>query len=186
MQVQPLFDSWTLSGCPLPPRSRLYALEPIGIGTAFVESLSGYVARLAEAHSVSAGDLVGRVLSDAPNLKGAGIPPAARAGKRGGTDFESAAIPLTASQTRRRPGSTLWKQRRAAVAWGASLSFRCAPRCLTICFIGIGRGVRSVTNNGDCTPKPFTSHFSGQSKRHPIAWCTSGRSATTALAVAGC
>ena len=44
------------------PRSRLYGLDPVGIGTPFVESLSGYVARLADAHAVSVGDLVGREL----------------------------------------------------------------------------------------------------------------------------
>lgn len=82
MQVQPLFDSWSLSSSPIPPRSRLYSLEPIGIGTALVESLSGYVARLAEAHSVSVGDLVGRVLSDVANAQGAIIPPVAKAGGR--------------------------------------------------------------------------------------------------------
>jgi hypothetical protein len=85
--VPPLFDSWTLSRSQLPPRSRLYALEPIGAGTAFVESLSGYVARLAEAHSVSVGDLVGLVLSDVPNFKGTLLPPAAKAGRRGGHGF---------------------------------------------------------------------------------------------------
>ena len=37
----------------LPPRSRLYHLEPIGIGTGGVECLTGYTARLAAAHSVS-------------------------------------------------------------------------------------------------------------------------------------
>ena len=41
-------------------RSLLYSLKPVGIGTAQVESLGGYVARLAEAHNVSVGDLVGR------------------------------------------------------------------------------------------------------------------------------
>jgi AraC-like DNA-binding protein len=46
----------------LPLRSRLYPVEPIGIGTPWVESLSGYVSRLAEAHAVSVGDLVGREL----------------------------------------------------------------------------------------------------------------------------
>lgn len=86
MQAQPLFDSWTLSRSPLPRRSLLYSLEPIGVGTAFVESLSGYIARLAEAHSVSAGDLVG-LLSDVPNLKGALLPAAAKAGRRGGHGF---------------------------------------------------------------------------------------------------
>ena len=87
MQVRPRFDSWNLSPCRLPPRSLLYALEPIGIGTAFVESLSSYVARLAEAHSVSVGDLVGLVLSDVPNLRGAILPPAAKASRRGGHGF---------------------------------------------------------------------------------------------------
>jgi hypothetical protein len=87
MQAQPLFESWTLSSHPIPPRSGLYALEPIGVGTPLVESLSGYVARLAEAHSVSVGDLVGLVLSDIPNPKGTVIPPAAKAGRRGGHGF---------------------------------------------------------------------------------------------------
>jgi TniQ len=43
----------------IPPRSRLFCLEPIGVGTPDVESLTGYIARLAEAHSVSAGVLFG-------------------------------------------------------------------------------------------------------------------------------
>lgn len=87
MRAQPLFESWTLSSHPIPARSRLYALEPVGVGTPLVESLSGYVARLAEAHSVSVGDLVGLVLSDIPNPKGTVIPPAAKAGRRGGHGF---------------------------------------------------------------------------------------------------
>lgn len=36
----------------LPPRSRLYGLTPIGIGTGRVEALTSYVARLAAAHLV--------------------------------------------------------------------------------------------------------------------------------------
>jgi hypothetical protein len=44
----------------IPERSRLYSLRPIGIGTSQVESLTGYVARLAEAHVLTVGDLVGR------------------------------------------------------------------------------------------------------------------------------
>lgn len=62
MQPQPLFESWDCSPPVLPPRSRLYGLDPVGIGTLLVESLSGYVARLADAHAVSVGDLVGREL----------------------------------------------------------------------------------------------------------------------------
>lgn len=36
-----------------PPRSRLYALPPIGVGTPEVESLTSYLARLAHAHGVT-------------------------------------------------------------------------------------------------------------------------------------
>jgi hypothetical protein len=63
MRTQPLFESWDCTRPLLPLRSRLYSLEPIGIGSPFVESLSGYIARLADAHSVSVGNLVGRELS---------------------------------------------------------------------------------------------------------------------------
>lgn len=45
------------------PRSRLFNLEPIGIGTPFTESLTGYLSRLAEAHNVSTGVLLCKELS---------------------------------------------------------------------------------------------------------------------------
>jgi transcriptional regulator with XRE-family HTH domain len=62
MQEPATFDAWDCALPELPRRSRLYPLEPIGIGTSFVESLAGYVMRLADAHAVSVGDLVGREL----------------------------------------------------------------------------------------------------------------------------
>ena len=62
-RLQP-FESWDVSVPTFPPRSRLYSLEPIGIGTALVEGLTGYVSRLAAAHSLSVGDLVGRELAE--------------------------------------------------------------------------------------------------------------------------
>jgi hypothetical protein len=37
----------------VPPRSRLYGLPPAGLGTPYVESLTSYMVRLAEAHSVT-------------------------------------------------------------------------------------------------------------------------------------
>lgn len=40
------------------PRSTLYTLAPAAVGTPAVEALSSYVARLAEAHSVSCGALI--------------------------------------------------------------------------------------------------------------------------------
>lgn len=45
----------------LPPRSRLYSLQPIGIGTPMVESLSSYITRLAEAHCLFPKSLIGQV-----------------------------------------------------------------------------------------------------------------------------
>ena len=43
---------------PLPARSRLVSLQPCGVGTASVESLTGYVTRLAGAHGVETGTLL--------------------------------------------------------------------------------------------------------------------------------
>jgi len=53
-----VYDGWDVAPVALPPRSRLFHLAPIGIGTPNVESLTGYVARLAEAHSVRPRHLV--------------------------------------------------------------------------------------------------------------------------------
>ena len=63
MQCTQPYESWDLAISPFPARSRLYSLTPIGIGTLEVESLTGYVARLAEAHCVSVAHLVGIELS---------------------------------------------------------------------------------------------------------------------------
>ncbi len=49
------YEPWELSSPVLPPATRLYNLSPIGVGTPMVESLTGYIARLAEAHCVSSG-----------------------------------------------------------------------------------------------------------------------------------
>ena len=49
------YDAWDTSPLVLPRPTRLYSLAPIGVGTPMVESLTGYVVRLAEAHCVSAG-----------------------------------------------------------------------------------------------------------------------------------
>ena len=52
------YELWDLQKPATPPRSRLYNLEPIGVGTPYVESLTGYIARLAEAHGLPPGILV--------------------------------------------------------------------------------------------------------------------------------
>jgi hypothetical protein len=56
--MQPNFDLWDLTPVPIPVRSRLHSIEPIGVGTPFVESLTGYVIRLAAAHAVRVSDLI--------------------------------------------------------------------------------------------------------------------------------
>ncbi len=42
-----IYDAWELSDHRLTGRSYLYSLPPIGIGTPMVESLTGYIQRLA-------------------------------------------------------------------------------------------------------------------------------------------
>src|SRR2546428_11561290 len=49
------YDAWDTSPLVLPRPTRLYSLAPMGVGTPMVESLTGYVVRLAEAHCVAAG-----------------------------------------------------------------------------------------------------------------------------------
>ncbi len=51
------YDTWDTSSPTLSRATHLYNLPPIGIGTPMVESLTGYLVRLAEAHCVSAGVL---------------------------------------------------------------------------------------------------------------------------------
>lgn len=51
-------ELWEEAPHTLPLHSRLYHLNPLGIGTPLVESLTSYLARLAEAHSVHPRDLL--------------------------------------------------------------------------------------------------------------------------------
>lgn len=53
-----VYEGWDISKLTLPSRSRLFPLEPIGIGTPCVESLTSYIARLAEAHCLQTGVLM--------------------------------------------------------------------------------------------------------------------------------
>ena len=49
-ETRVIYPFWDLTPPAIPTRSRLYPLEPIGVGTGEVESLSSYVLRLAAAH----------------------------------------------------------------------------------------------------------------------------------------
>lgn len=53
-----IYRSLDLQKPEIPQCSRLYSLEPIGVGTQNVESLTGYVARLADKHCVPTGLLI--------------------------------------------------------------------------------------------------------------------------------
>ena len=52
------YEEWDVSIPPIPPRSRLYRLEPIGIATPYVESLTSYITRLAGEHCLTLKALV--------------------------------------------------------------------------------------------------------------------------------
>ena len=56
------YEGWEPPGSDIAPRSYLYRLAPIGIGTAAVESLTGYISRLATAHAVETGILINHEL----------------------------------------------------------------------------------------------------------------------------
>lgn len=49
------YDLWDFENLVIPPHSHLFHLEPIGVGTPYVESLTGYIARLAEEHCIHTG-----------------------------------------------------------------------------------------------------------------------------------
>ena len=56
------WELWNSEKPIIPPRSSLHHLEAVGIGTPYVESLTSYIARLAESHSVLPGILMSREL----------------------------------------------------------------------------------------------------------------------------
>ncbi|WP_375479713.1 TniQ family protein [uncultured Nostoc sp.] len=58
-----IYKSLNLQKPAIPPRSHLYSLEPIGVGTPYTESLTSYITRLAEAHCVPTGRLIYTVIN---------------------------------------------------------------------------------------------------------------------------
>jgi DNA-binding transcriptional regulator YhcF (GntR family) len=57
-----MYEEWDVTLPSIPSRNRLYHLEPIGVGTPNVESLTSYVARLAERHSLIPKTLITQVI----------------------------------------------------------------------------------------------------------------------------
>ena len=56
------YEEWDLSPLQVPARSTLCALKPIGVGTPWVESLTSYIARLADAHCIFPGTLMEKII----------------------------------------------------------------------------------------------------------------------------
>jgi transcriptional regulator with XRE-family HTH domain len=52
------YDNFYIEEIEIPQRSKLYCLEPIGMGTPYVESLTSYISRLAENHNLNLTTLV--------------------------------------------------------------------------------------------------------------------------------
>lgn len=59
-----IYGSCDLVKPSIPPRSRLYHLEPIGIGTPYVESLTSFLMRLSQVHSLEVNTLVSKQISN--------------------------------------------------------------------------------------------------------------------------
>ncbi len=61
--VNPPYERWQLTLPSIPAPGVLYALVPVGVGTPLVESMTSYIARLAEAHCVFPGVLMRKVIA---------------------------------------------------------------------------------------------------------------------------
>lgn len=65
--ILPPYEVGSLDQSIMPPRSRLYALEPLGVGTPLVESLTSYLTRLAHTHGVTVEKLAAAELTPLVN-----------------------------------------------------------------------------------------------------------------------
>ncbi len=113
-----MYESWNVQPPSIPERSRLYQLEPIGLGTPSVESLISYVSRLAEAYCVPTGLLI--VNEIAPLMKAEYT----FGDKEGGLDR------IFANQTRALNGMGNWSK--SLVQALESLTLRTNLRSLTM------------------------------------------------------
>ncbi len=51
-------ECWNLKPLEISPRSRLFCLEPVAVGTPYTESLSSYLNRLAQEHCLTSQRLI--------------------------------------------------------------------------------------------------------------------------------
>lgn len=62
-----IYDSWDLAKPKTSPRSKLYHLVPVGLGTVRTESLTSYIGRLAAEHCLTSRSLFSREIAPASN-----------------------------------------------------------------------------------------------------------------------
>jgi AraC-like DNA-binding protein len=139
----------------------VYALEPIGIGTAMSESLSSYLIRLAEAHSVGVGDFVGRLLLEIPNPKGAIVTPAAQASREDSHGFRACGYAINGTTDR-------------TAAWVYALEAatgRCDLRYLTLLSLGSALPQQVFRRHRAWCPACF-EHWraTGEALYEPLRW----------------
>ncbi len=67
------YEEWNLTLPAIPERSTLFSLEPVGVGTPWVESLTSYIARLASAHAVFPGVFMNKLLEPLVQGRHSGI-----------------------------------------------------------------------------------------------------------------
>lgn len=162
----------------------MYALEPMAVGTAMTESLSSYIIRLAEAHSVTLGDFIGRMLAKIPNPKGTLITHAASASRAGSHGFRACSYAINGAGER----TAKWAYALEAATGRSDLRHllfsRSASHCRTRYSVPIGRGVRLVRTIGAQLGRPPTNHWSGLFNNRPAARCTSSPFATLVIIAA--
>lgn len=164
----------------------MYALEPISIGTAMSESLSSYLIRLAEAHSVGVGDFVGRLLLEIPNPIGAIVTPAAQASReRVATDFALVDMPSMALPIEQQRGCMCLRRQLDVVISPILPFFRSALHCHSKYFDAIGHGARLVLNTGGRPGRPFMNPFVGHLSCRPAVPYISVPSAILVLIAIG-
>jgi AraC-like DNA-binding protein len=139
----------------------VYALEPVGIGTAMSESLSSYLIRLAEAHSVGVGDFVGRLLLEIPNPKGAIVTQAALASREGSHGFRACGYAINGTTDR-------------TAAWVYALEAatgRCDLRYLTLLSLRSALPQQIFRRNRAWCPACF-EHWraTGEAIYEPLRW----------------
>ncbi len=88
-------DSWEMTPVRMPQRTRLVPLEPMGVGTSFVECLTSYLMRLADAHAVRVSDLIRELRPEVVTLRPAAIPNAVNGIGRQAHDWVQALEGLT-------------------------------------------------------------------------------------------